>query len=68
MASATADAPRQQKTARMHDYRRVIVGSSSPGSRCARSPRATQGGRGGTGAGTVRAQWPLWQDSPSQPR
>jgi len=47
MASETADAPPQQKTARRHDQPRVIVGASNPGSRCARSPRATRGGGGG---------------------
>jgi len=41
MASATADVPPQQKTARRHDHPRVIVGASNPGRRCARSPRAT---------------------------
>jgi len=33
----------------------VIVGASNPGSRCARSPRATRGGGGGRGAGAIRA-------------
>jgi len=57
----------QQKPARRHDRLRVIVGGSKPGCRCARLPWATRGGGGGAGAGVVRAQWPLWQDSPSQP-
>ena len=49
MASATADAPPQQKLARRHDHPRFIVGASNPGSLCARSPRATRVGGGGEG-------------------
>jgi len=47
MASETADEPPQQKPARRHDHPLVIVGASSPGSRCARSPGATRGDGGG---------------------
>jgi len=49
MASATADAPPQQKLARRHDHPPFIVGASNPGSRCALSPRATRGGGGRQG-------------------
>jgi len=44
MASEIADEPPLQKLARRHDHPRVIVGGSNPGSRRARSPRATRGG------------------------
>jgi len=46
MASATDDAPAQQKLAPRHVHSRFIGGASSSASRCARSPRATRGGRG----------------------
>jgi len=49
MASENADEPPLQKLARRHDHPRVIVGGSNPGSRRARSPRATRGGGGGQG-------------------
>jgi len=48
MASATANAPLQQKQARRHDHPRVIAAASNPGIRGTRSPRATRG-RGGAG-------------------
>ena len=52
MASEIADEPPLQKLARRHDHPRVIVGGSNPGSRRARSPRATRGAVGGVrGAG-----------------
>jgi len=68
MASDLADEPPQQKPR---------AGAITRGTSWARwtSEVAARGRRtqlgavgGGWGAGAVRAMWPLWQDSPSQPR
>jgi len=49
MASATADAPSQQKLARRHDFPPVIAGASNLRNLCARSLRASRGGGGAAG-------------------